>query len=160
MKDHSAEQRLRHYGPCYLAGAPASAGALPSKDRKNVQSAGLISGRSTEPAARAARAFDRDIMALLLHRAINRDIMSMTAGKFKRQVQLPIFVSILVCIIFQISAQPKSKCSSKCEKNVHTKIVLRNINIQKISASRFSQVFSDYFTIAFTGLLYWLFILF
>ena len=52
MKDHSAEQRLRHYGPCYLAGAPASAGALPSKDRKNVLSAGLISGRSTEPAAR------------------------------------------------------------------------------------------------------------
>ena len=87
MKDHSAEQRLRHYGPCYLAGAPASAGALPSKDRKNVQSAGLISGRSTEPAARGARAFDRDIMALLLHRAINRDI---AAGKFKRQVQLPI----------------------------------------------------------------------
>ena len=81
MKDHSAEQRLRHYGPCYLAGAPASAGALPSKDRKNVQSAGLISGRSTEPAARAAKAFDRDIMALLLHRAINRDI---AAGKFKK----------------------------------------------------------------------------
>ena len=52
-----------------------------------MQSAGLISGRSTEPAARAARAFDRDIMALLLHRAINRDI---AAGKFKRQVQLPI----------------------------------------------------------------------
>ena len=87
MKDHSAEQRLRHYGPCYLAEAPASVVTLPSKDRKNVQSAGLISGRSTEPAARAARAFDRDIMALLLHRAINRDI---AAGKFKRQVQLPI----------------------------------------------------------------------
>ena len=47
MKDHSAEQRLRHYGPCYLAGAPASAGALPSKDRKNVQSAGLIHRIST-----------------------------------------------------------------------------------------------------------------
>ena len=49
MKDHSAEQRLRHYGPCYLAGAPASAGALPSKDRKNVQSAGLIHRISTRP---------------------------------------------------------------------------------------------------------------
>ena len=90
MKDHSAEQRLRHYGPCYLAGAPASAGALPSKDRKNVQSAGLISGRSTEPAARAARAFDRDIMALLLHRAINRDI---AAGKFKKASAAPNFIS-------------------------------------------------------------------
>ena len=52
MKDHSAEQRLRHYGPCYLAEAPASVVTLPSKDRKNVLSAGLISGHSTEPAAR------------------------------------------------------------------------------------------------------------
>ena len=74
MKDHSAEQRLRHYGPCYLAGAPASAGALPSKDRKNVQSAGLISGRSTELAARGTPAVSSD---LLVNRAFDRDIMSM-----------------------------------------------------------------------------------
>ena len=83
-------KRLRQCLPSYLAGAPASVGALPSKDRKNVQSAGLISGRSTEPAARAAKAFDRDIMALLLHRAINRDI---AAGKFKKASAAPNFIS-------------------------------------------------------------------
>ena len=50
MKDHSAEQRLRHYGPCYLAGAPASAGALPSKDRKIVHasSKGEAQGRAMD----------------------------------------------------------------------------------------------------------------
>ena len=40
-------KRLRQWNPSYLAGAPASAGALPSKDRKNVQSAGLIHRIST-----------------------------------------------------------------------------------------------------------------
>ena len=63
--------------------AVAAAAATAAKIR-------LISGRSTEPAARAARAFDRDIMALLLHRAINRDI---AAGKFKKASAAPNFIS-------------------------------------------------------------------
>ena len=42
-------KRLRQCLPSYLAGAPASVGALPSEDRKNVQSAGLIHRISTRP---------------------------------------------------------------------------------------------------------------
>ena len=40
-------KRLRQCLPSYLAGAPASVGALSSEDRKNVQSAGLIHRIST-----------------------------------------------------------------------------------------------------------------